>query len=76
MFSISLHRAGHVRQYSVRATPGDGWEVSVLEDHTLTRHVRYHDWHRLERTIALFHRDVADLTAQGWEVLSPDPQHS
>jgi len=74
MFSISLQRAEHVRQYSIRSTEGAGWEVKQEEDRMLTRHVRYHDWHRVERALASFRREVAVLTAQGWEVQSTSSQ--
>ena len=68
MFSISLQRADHVRQYSIRSVHDSGWEVLVEEDRTLTHHVRYRDWHRVERALALFRREVDDLIARGWTV--------
>ena len=68
MFSISLQRADHVRRYSIRSSQVAGWEVSLEENNTLTRHVRYHDWHRVERALAIVRLEIADLTAQGWEV--------
>jgi len=69
MFSIRLQRKDHVRQYSIRSARGAGWEVSLEEDRAVTRQVRYDDWHRVERALATFRREVADLTEQGWEVL-------
>lgn len=72
MFSITLQRAQHVRQYSV--TPeGAGWELTLQEDQQLTRQTRYQDWHRVERAVARVRREVADLAAQGWEVKSTSP---
>lgn len=71
MFSVSLQRAGHVRAYSVCARGGAGWEVKREEDRTLTRHVWYQDWHRVERTVALFRQEVDELMAEGWQVQSP-----
>ncbi len=68
MFTIRLQRAEHVRFYSIRATEDAGWEVRLEEDRQLTRHVRYRDWHRVERALAMFRREVADLEARGWEV--------
>ena len=68
MVSIRIQRGEHVRQYSVRSTERAGWEVRLEEDRRLTRHVRYHDWHRVERALALFRREVAHLTAHGWEI--------
>lgn len=68
MFVMSLRFADHVREYSVSARQGAGWEVKLEEDRTLKRHARYHDWHRVERTLVRFRREVADLTAQGWQI--------
>jgi hypothetical protein len=42
--------------------------MSLTEDRTVTRKVRYEDWHPVERALALVHRKVADLRAQGWEI--------
>jgi hypothetical protein len=68
MFSVCLRHTDHVRLYSVSAGSGAGWEVKSEEDRTVTRHVRYHDWHRVERILALFRREVAVLIAQGWKI--------
>jgi hypothetical protein len=70
MFSMSLRLADHVREYSVSARQGAGWEVKLHEDRTLTRHVWYRDWHRVERTLVIFRHEVAELTAQGWQIQS------
>ena len=68
MLSITLRRADHVRHYSIRAIRHAGWEVKLEEDRTLKHHIRYDDWHRVERAVELFRREVAGLTAQGWVV--------
>jgi hypothetical protein len=70
MLSISLHRAGHTRRYSLRSAASAGWEFSLEEDRAVSRRVRYRDWHRVERAIALAEREIADLATQGWEVQS------
>jgi hypothetical protein len=67
MLTVSLQRAGHTRRYSVRFSTA-GWEVSLEEDRALSRRVRYHDWHRVERQVALLEREIAELAANGWEV--------
>jgi hypothetical protein len=68
MFAVSLRRAGHVRRYSICALGIAGWEVRLEEDRAVQRLERYHDWHRVERAIALFEREVRELTAHGWEI--------
>lgn len=68
MLSITLHRAEHVRRYSIQPIRHLGWEVTLEEDRTLKYHTRYDDWHRVERALESFRREVAELTAQGWVV--------
>jgi hypothetical protein len=36
MFSMSLRLAGHVREYSVSARQGAGWEIKLQEDRNLS----------------------------------------
>lgn len=67
MFSISLRNADHTRQYSIAPRNDSGWEVKLEEDRELARHVYYHDWHRVERTLAVFRLEVSELTARGWQ---------
>ena len=66
MFSICLRHDDHTRQYSIAPLDGFGWEVKLQEDRQLTRVTRYDDWHRVERALALFRREVQELTARGW----------
>ncbi|MBM3773367.1 MAG: hypothetical protein FJW27_19170 [Acidimicrobiia bacterium] len=66
MFDKRLSHAEHVRHYTI--TPGEecGWEVRLEEDNMLRRHDSYQDWHRVERALALFQREVDELTSRGW----------
>jgi hypothetical protein len=66
MFAVRLAHDDHVRLYSIRAAGTDGWEVRLEEDEKLRRLDHYHDWHRVERTLALFKREVSQLREQGW----------
>jgi hypothetical protein len=66
MYALSLRRADHVRHYSISAGSA-GWEVKLEEDRTLRRLDHYRDWHRVERAMALFEREVLDLTSRGWQ---------
>ena len=73
MFAVSLRQAEHVRTYSISAG-GTGWEVRLEEDRTLQRLEHYTDWHRVERMLALFEREVLELIEEGWKpdyALSP-----
>jgi hypothetical protein len=72
MFSISLHHAEHVRRYAVHASQS-GWEVTREQDRQLTRR-HYEDWHRVERTVAVFKWEVSELTASGWQISGEEQQ--
>lgn len=68
MFDKRLRHAEHMRHYSITAGEEWGWEVRLEEDNTLRRHDYYQDWHRVERALALFEREVDELTARGWTI--------
>ena len=70
MLEVRLRHADHVRQYFVSNRSEAGWEIKSEEDHTLRKHFWCRDWHRVERTLALFRREIDDLTAQGWRISS------
>jgi hypothetical protein len=68
MYSITLHRAEHVKHYSISPRLREGWIVRLEEDRALVRQTCYRDWHRVERAAAIFRLQVADLMARGWEL--------
>jgi hypothetical protein len=70
MFSVHLRHADHVKRFSICSAGPAGWEVRQEEDQKLQRLDHYHDWHRVERTLALFEREVLLLREQGWEAVS------
>ena len=73
MFSMNLRNAGHSRRYSICSREGLGWEVTREEDREVTRHAYYHGWHRVERELAVFEREVPELTAHGWRKVESEP---
>ena len=66
MFDQRLRHADHVRHYSITSTGDAGWEVRLEEDQTLRRLANYRDWHRVERAMAQFEREVTELKKSGW----------
>jgi hypothetical protein len=65
--ATTLVREGHVRSFQVRtAHPMAGWEIIEREDLRVVRHQRYFDWHRLERTLDRFAREIAYMRERGW----------
>lgn len=66
MFTKELHRAGHVRRFSIQEHDQDGWEVREEQDHRILRQVRYTDWHRVERARTGFELQIGELEETGW----------
>src|SRR5262245_9004054 len=66
MFAVRLSLADHVRLYSIHPAGTAGWEIRFEEDQKLQRLDHYRDWHRVERTLALFEREVLALKEAGW----------
>ncbi len=66
MFSIILRKADQIRRCSISALEDTGWRVTRESDGTPPRQVCYHDWHRVERALAIFELEVSDLLARGW----------
>ena len=69
MFSIVLRNAASTRRYWISSHGDSGWEVILEREGELPRHVWYHDWHRVERAMAMFRMEVSELTARGWQVV-------
>jgi hypothetical protein len=68
MFSRELTLAGHTRNFVITPLHADGWEVRVEEDSRVLRRSQYTDWHRVERAVAAFEREVAALIERGWRM--------
>ena len=70
MFSLNLHRNEKVRKYSIAQAGPSGWEVRLEENNHLERLDHYNDWHRVERALKLFEREVLELEEHGWHVVT------
>lgn len=66
MFAKELRHAGHIRKFSIRDTGPSGWEVRDEQDDRVLKHVRYTDWHRVERALNMFHLQIDELEHNGW----------
>jgi hypothetical protein len=65
LLATTLVRADHIRSFHVHPIPA-GWEAFKREDHRVVHQQRYTDWHRVERTLTRFRREIAALIEQGW----------
>jgi len=65
VFEKTLVRAGDVRSFQILWGPA-GWEVSEQGKDQTAQRLRYTDWHRVERTVARFTREIDELRKDGW----------
>ncbi len=65
MYQKSLHHGAHTRRFEV-AEAGGAWEVRTEEDSEVVKHVRYDDWHRVERAMMTIRLEVLSLEGDGW----------
>jgi hypothetical protein len=65
MFWLDLSSGKETRQYVIRPAT-EGWELEECANWTRIRSVRFHDWHRVERAIALIRLEVERLEREGW----------
>jgi hypothetical protein len=68
MFDKCLHHEGHTRRFLI-AESGGAWEVRTEEDSRLVKHLRYDDWHRVERALMTMRLEVSTLEEAGWVVV-------
>lgn len=66
VFMKTLVRATHIRSFEVAPLPNVGWEASKRADERVIQSRRYSDWHRVERVVSLFTREISELRRQGW----------
>ena len=68
MYDVSLRKGGNTRRLIVRSVRDVGWEIRDERDSHVVRRVMITDWHRVERAVAIFSREEADLIDEGWAV--------
>jgi hypothetical protein len=66
VFQKTLVRAGEVRSFQIRQRSAEGWEISQETNTGVKQRKPRSDWHRVERDLALFAREIAALRLQGW----------
>jgi hypothetical protein len=70
---LVLRKAEDIRRYSISALGAHGWQVTLERDGEVS-HVRYEDWPRVERALALFKREASELFEHGCQKIpSPTP---
>ena len=67
MYARQFQRAGQVKRFTITSGKQSGWEVRQEEDSRIIWHVRYTDWHKVERARMAFAREAATLASAGWK---------
>ena len=70
VFEKTLVRAGRTRSFHISHGLA-GWETATRSDHEVDERQHLHDWHQVERAVARFAREVADLRREGWREADP-----
>jgi hypothetical protein len=66
VFAKVLVRAPQVRSFEIAPGPVAGWEVSERTGDHVVQQRHYTDWHRVERVLTRFRREISELRNQGW----------
>jgi hypothetical protein len=66
MFSKRLIQSGHTREFLIRHHESSGWEIREAQDNRVIRLHQSADWHHVERTRAVFERQIDLLEQAGW----------
>jgi hypothetical protein len=66
VFRKTLVRAAETRSFLVVQNPTAGWQSRELANDRIARQQDRTEWHRVERDIARFGREIEELRRQGW----------
>ena len=66
LLTTTLVRADQSRSFQVLAAPSNGWQATEHQDQRIVQQQHYADWHRVERALAHFAREIDALREQGW----------
>ena len=65
LLAATLVRADQTRTFHIQRAEPSGWEIAEHEDGRVVRRKHQTDWHRVERTLARYLREITDLREQG-----------
>ena len=67
LLATTLVRADHSRSFQIHAARPAGWNATEQQDQRVVQQRHYGDWHRLERALTRFAREIHELREQGWQ---------
>jgi hypothetical protein len=76
IFARRFAKTGRTFGLSVARDPRSGWAVQQEENGQVVKVSHYHDWHRVERQMAVFQVKASALQEAGWqELIAPASDH-
>jgi hypothetical protein len=71
VFEKTLVRAGEVRSFRIDCQLSSAsWETLEQANQRIAHSQTHSDWHGVERDVARFTREIAELRLQGWREVS------
>jgi hypothetical protein len=66
LFQKTLVRASETRSFHIEQSAPVGWRTTATANDHVSLERRCTEWHRVERDIARFAREIEELRRQGW----------
>jgi hypothetical protein len=66
VFHKTLVRASETRTFHVEPHSSSGWRTIALANNRIAHEKQRTEWHRVERDLATFAREIEELLRQGW----------
>ena len=66
LFRKTLVRASATRSFYIERNASAGWRTLALANDHVAHHQERTEWHRVERDLARFAREIEQLLREGW----------
>ena len=66
LFEKTLVRANEIRSFHVEHEVAAGWRTRELANDRVVHQQQRTEWHRVERDLARFAREIDELQRSGW----------
>jgi hypothetical protein len=66
LFQKTLVRASETRSFHIERSSPAGWRTIAIANDRVADDRQRTEWHRVERDIARFAREIEELRRQGW----------
>ncbi|HJZ75711.1 MAG TPA: hypothetical protein VKE51_28450 [Vicinamibacterales bacterium] len=66
LFQKKLVRASETRSFHIEQSQPAGWRTVAIANDRVSHERRRTEWHRVERDLERFAREIEELRRQGW----------